>query len=345
MKKKYVLWGFLVFLLSIVVGAMTFCLVRPYFLGEKALYSERKDNDKTMKEEDTYFFAGWQDKPRQRALAVIIDNAEKARPQAGLERADVIVEFPVEGGLTRFLAIICNDDMDLIGPIRSARPYFIDLANEYKGILIHAGGSAEALKILQKESTDHLDEINGGVLIASAFWRIPARLKPHNLFTSSDVLRHTVKKLNVNFSSLPPQRPLLPFGAEVAGKKAEELIIFYAHKSSLARFSFDEEKGVFRRFTTDNKPHLTSLGEQLQAANVIVQVVPYCYTDGDGHLQLIMHGEGEALIFRKGKVLQGCWKKMPGEFTMFTDQKGKQVPLLEGPTWIAVVPRGTRIDY
>jgi hypothetical protein len=345
MKKRYVLWGFLIFFLSMFVGAVILYWIRPYFSGERMLSNEKEANLKVGEGEESYPFTGWQDRPRQRAFAVIIDNAEKGRPQAGLEKADVVIEFPVEGGLTRFLAIICLDDMDLLGPIRSARPYFIDLAKEYKGILIHAGGSEEALKKLQKESLDHFDEINGGGQIAASFWRIPDRVKPHNLFTSSDVLRRTVKKLNMNRSSLPSQRPLLSLDAEVSGEKAEDITIFYAHKNSMVRFSYNQEKQVFQRFIEDDKPHLTYLGEQLQVANVIVQIVPYCYTDGDGHLQLIMHGEGEALVFRKGKVLEACWKKKPDEFTRFVDKKGKLIPLMEGPTWIAVVPRGTRIDY
>ncbi|MGI6588814.1 MAG: DUF3048 domain-containing protein [Peptococcia bacterium] len=345
MKKRYILWSFFIFFLSMLLGVVTLYLVRPYFSGERTLSSDKEANYREGEGEEVYPFAGWQDKPRQRAFAVVIDNTEKGRPQAGLEKADVIVEVPVEGGLTRFIAIICIDDMDLLGPIRSARPYLIDLAKEYRGILIHAGGSEEALKKLQKESLDHFDEINDGGQIAAAFWRVPDRSKPYNLFTSSDVLRRTVKKLNMDRSFLPPQRPLLSLEAEVSGRKAEDITIFYAHKSSMVHFSYNKEKQVYQRFTADDKPHLTYLGEQLQVANVIVQVVPYCYTDGDGHLQLIMHGEGEAFIFRKGKVLEACWQKKPDEFTRFIDKKGKLIPLMEGPTWIAVVPRGMRIDY
>jgi len=346
MKKKYILWGMLVFILSILLGSFTLFAVRPYFMGENAPYNKEKNDDQAIEQEEkSYPFAGWKDKNRQRALAVVIDNAEKARPQAGLERADVVIEFPVEGGLTRFVAIISTDDMDLIGPIRSARPYIIDLAKEYKGILIHAGGSEEALNILEKENLDHFDEINGGIQVVSSFWRIPDRDKPHNLFTSSDVLRHTINNLNIKPSSLSPQRPVLSLDEKIKGEQVENINIFYTHKSSAVRFSFDEEQRVFLRYLEDNKPHLTYLGEQLMMANVIVQIVPYRFTDGDGHLQLIMHGEGDALVFRDGKVIQGKWQKKPGEFTQFIDKQGQLISLLEGPTWISVVTRGTRIDY
>ncbi|MGI6144695.1 MAG: DUF3048 domain-containing protein [Peptococcia bacterium] len=346
MKKKYVIWSLLAFFLSVLLGSVTFNIAHPYFRGEKTLHNkETEDNPNIIEGDQEYPFAGWKDKPRQRALVVVIDNSVKARPQAGLERADVVVEFPVEGGLTRFVAVINIDDMDLIGPIRSARPYIVDLAKEYKGILIHAGGSEDALKILEEGTLEHFDEINGGVQVASSFWRIPDREKPHNLFTSSDVLRHTIKKLKLNSATLSPQRPLLSWEEEIQGNKVENINIYYAHKSSAVSFSYHEEQGVFYRYIEDNQPHLTYLGEHLKVANVIIQIVPFRYTDGDGHLQLIMHGEGEALIFRKGTVIEGRWKKTPGGFTEFIDKQGKIVPLLEGPTWIAVVPRGLRIDY
>lgn len=344
-KKDVLLWGPLIFLVSMFLGIGLFHLIGPYFSGDKTPSPEKEGVLGSGEKGQVMPFAGWQDRHRQRPFVVILDNTDNGRPQAGLEKADIVVEFPVEGGLTRFAAIISLDDMDLFGPIRSARPYFIDLAKEYKGILIHAGGSTEAISRLSRETVEHFDEINGGPQISACFWRVPDRNKPYNLFTSSDVLQRTIKKLKIDRTFLTPQRPVLAADGVVDGDGAESLTIFYAHKNSTVNYVYDPEKQVFLRFGEDNEPHLTYLGAQVQAANVIVQIVPYCYTDGDGHLQLIMHGEGKALIFRQGKVLEGSWRKKPDEFTEFTDQQGNLVPLLEGPTWIAVVPRGTRLDY
>lgn len=344
MRRKFIIWGFLVLILSIVVGMVTHYFVRPYLPAEKTLQKGDAQVKDETGEEIVYPFAGWKDKVRERALAIVIDNAERARPQSGLERADVVIEVPVEGGMTRFVALICSNDMDLVGPIRSARPYFMDLAQEYNGILVHAGGSPETMNILEKEKFAHLDEIYGGKQVAASFWRTPDRPKPHNLFATSDTLRRAAKNLKLNLTTLPHQPTVLAADAEVPGEVVDNISIFYANKSCSALFSFNKEQRVFERFTGE-KPHLSSLGEQLKTANVIVQFVPYCIADGDGRLQLILHGKEEALIFRDGKVVKGYWEKKPGKITKFTDRAGKAISFMEGPIWIEVVPKGTRVDY
>lgn len=348
MKVKLLIIGITAFFFSVVLGAVTYYYVQPIFAQKLAVNIEqgKKNQQDGEDKSNLYYFSGWKDKPRKRALAVIIDNAEEARPQAGLENADVIMEFPVEGGITRFIAIISQDDLDLIGPVRSARSYFVDVAEEYKAILVHAGGSEDSLQQVVAKKIDHLDEINGGVQVAGAFWRTPDQLKPHNLYTSSDTLRRMVKSLQIQGNTLPPQRPILSAEEEVSGEPVENVYVVYPQKSAMVRFSFDQEKKVFARSITEKElPHVSADGKQLVAANVLIQYTDYRYQDGDGHLQFITQGEGEALIFRAGKVLKGRWQKAPGGFTKFTDEKGKEVPLMEGPTWIEIVYKGIRVEY
>jgi hypothetical protein len=347
MKLKFLLGAIAAFFFSMVLGAVTYYYVQPT-IAQKI---EQKENEDKKQQELTenakqYYFTGWKDKPRKRALAVIIDNAVEARPQAGLENADVVVEFPVEGGLTRFIAVISQDDLDIVGPVRSARSYFVEIAEEYKAILVHAGGSEDSLELIATKKQDHLDEINGGVQVAGAFWRAPDRLKPHNLYTSSDTLRRVVKNLQLEAKNISPQRKLLAEGEEIKGEAVQNIYLVYPEKSSLVRFTFDPEKGVFARYiTNEGIPHVNAVGEQLFAANVLVQYTDYHIQDGDGRLQILLHGEGDALIFRAGTVVKGRWQKAPGGLTKFTDETGKELPLLEGPTWIEVVPKGMRVDY
>lgn len=345
MRRKLIIWGCLALFLSIVAGAVTQLFIRPHLPVENGQDPGNIQNQNNETGDKTaYPFAGWKDRPRERALAVVIDNAEQARPQTGLERADIVIEVPIEGGMTRFVALVCSKDMDLVGPIRSARPYLVELAQEYNGILVHAGGSEEALSLLEKEKSDHLDEIYGGNQVSASFWRIPDRIKPHNLFASSDTLRRAANNLKYKLSVPAPQRAVLAAEEEVPGEVVDNISIFYGHKSFTALFSFNKEERVFERFTAD-KPHSSSLGGQLRTANVVVQYVPYRYADGEGHLQLILHGEGEALFFRDGKVVKGKWNKQPGKLTKFTDKDGKTVSFMEGPIWVEIVPKGTRVDY
>lgn len=342
MQRSYIKWLIAVFVLSVLLGWVVNYYVRPDLPKSITFHHFTKMNIDEDEEEHVIPFPDWDERKRQRALAVIIDNTPYARPQSGLKEAEIVIELPVEGGLTRLLAIISEDDVETIGPIRSARPYFIYLAKEYNSILVHAGGSNESLEILKQ--IDHLDEIYGGTQVAMAFWRVPDRYKPYNLYASSLSLRKVAKNIKYNLVSPPPQHTYLQEGEEVTGEDATDISIFYSNRSSEARFVYQPEKMVYVRFS-GGKIHTTQANEQLVTANVIVQYVPYRYVDGEGHLQLILHGQGEALIFRQGKVTKGQWKKNPDEFTNFVDNKGKEIPLVKGPTWILVVPNNLRVDY
>lgn len=345
MREKYVKRILFALGLSIIAGAITFVLIRPYLSG--GIPFDGFKNPEPAEEQPAERFVpypGWLDRIRHRAFAVVIDNSVEARPQSGLEQAEVVVEMLVEGGQTRLLAIISEDDQELLGPIRSARTYFADVAREYQAVLVHAGGSDDAIAMIKREKIASLDEINGGSKVAAAFWRVTERPKPHNLYSSSDSLYRVAESMAYDLTKTPPTRPTLTPEDEIAGESVADITIFYPNRNSLVRYVYNKEKRVFERFM-EEKPHLTAKGEQLTTANVIIQFVPYQYLDGDGRLQLIMHGAGKALILRDGKVIEGQWKKTPGEFTAFMDNKGNAIPLVEGPTWIEVVQNGTRVEY
>ncbi|MBZ4653768.1 MAG: hypothetical protein JG781_1107 [Peptococcaceae bacterium] len=345
MRGKFLKWAILGIILSTLSGAAAYYYMRPHIPPNIAGINHFTNPDKQKREQQEVVpFPGWKDAPRKRALAVIIDNAPAARPQSGLDQADVVVETPVEGGMTRFLAVISRYETELLGPIRSARPYLVDLAKEYNGILVHAGGSEDAIEAIDREKPDHLDEIEGGPQVGAAFWRVPDRAKPHNLYASSESLRRAAKELNYNLAVPPPERSYIAQGTEISGEPMEEINIFYPNRESQIRYTYNKERKVFERFMAE-KPHVNPKGEQIVAANVIVQYVPYRVLNGDGNLQLILHGEGDALIFRDGKVIKGLWQKQPGGFTRFVDTKGKSITLVPGPTWIQVVTKGTRVDY
>ena len=344
MREKYIKWAVVLLFISIIAGAAGYYLFRTYLFQANPFQHLAKPSQDEEEQPKDIPFPDWPDRNRERALAVVIDNTVEARPQAGLDEAETVIEFPVEGGLTRLLAIMTADDIDLIGPVRSVRPYVVYLAKEYNAILVHAGGSAEALEFIKKEKVNHLDEILGGMQVGAAFWRVPDRPKPYNLYTSSDSLRRVGKSLKMNMTVPPSERPVLTANTPVAGEKAEDITVYYPNRSSLVRYLYNKDKSVFERYM-EEKPHLTAKGKQLTTANIIVQFVPYSFLDGDGRLQLIMHGEGKALVFRDGKVTEGFWEKTPGQFTRYTDKNNKEIPLVPGPTWIELVPTGTRIDY
>lgn len=344
LKSKYIKWILISLTLSIITGIGTYVYMRDFVPAESPFKNPIKNNTAEKNDDEKKPYDEWLSKERSRGLAVVIDNAIEARPQSGLEFADVIYEIPVEGGITRLLPIITTGDVDLVGPVRSVRTAIVDICREYDGILVHAGGSEDGLVALENYMVNHLDEIYGGPRIEAAFWRVPDRQKPHNLYASFDSLRQACEGEKFKLDVPPRTRTYLEDGEEIKGKLISDISIYYPNRDNQVRFVYDKEKLLFDRYTAE-KPHLTTKGEQLVAANVIVQFVPFQYLDGDGHMRLILHGEGEALVFRYGRVVEGYWKKEPNGFTKYIDKYGKEVSLAPGPTWIEIVKKGTRTDY
>src|SRR6056297_2189509 len=119
------------------------------------------------------------EKVLHRAVMVSIENTPKARPQSGICQAPIVYEFLVEGGITRFLALFWSDIPEKIGPIRSVRPYMIEIAQEYDALLLHAGASPDGFEMLDKIDYTNLDQIYNG----KYYWRSQQRPTPHNLYT------------------------------------------------------------------------------------------------------------------------------------------------------------------
>ena len=344
MNLKSLIKAILILMISFGIGSAGFCTARPYLQDNISINGTPTDPSEPGDQTERLPYPGWNERERQRALAVVIDNSPNARPQSGLELAEVVIEVPVEGGQTRFVAIISGEDQEHIGPIRSARSYIVDLAREYQAILVHAGGALDALASIKDQKINNLDEINGGSNVAAAFWRVTEKAKPHNLYSSSDSLRRAAINAKYDLSTPPAQRGELPLIQEAEGKVSSDITVFYPNKLSMVRYQYNKERMLYERFMGE-QPHMTAKGEQLTAANVIVQYVSYQYIDGDGRLRLIMYGKGKALIFSGGRVINASWDKPIGKFTKYTDAQGKEILLAQGPTWIEVVTNATRIEY
>ncbi|WKB36354.1 DUF3048 domain-containing protein [Terrilactibacillus sp. S3-3] len=119
----------------------------------------------------------------QRVIGVMINNHSLARPQSGLYKADIVYEVLAEGNVTRFLALYQSEKPNEIGPIRSARPYFIDLNNGYGGLFICHGWSPAARTMLESGKTDYL---NGLFYDGTLFHRVTFRKAPHNSYITYD---------------------------------------------------------------------------------------------------------------------------------------------------------------
>ena len=256
-------------------------------------------------------------------VSVIIDNIEYSHPLSGLEKASIVYEAPVEGDITRFLAIF--DDSDLpskIGPIRSARPYFIDFSEEYGGIFIHAGGSPEALSRLNNTSLYNLDEFKYG----NYFYRDVSREAPYNLYITGSSIKKFIKDFNV-----PPN-----FSVAFSPWQYKEEEKNWPYHGPEIKINFKKE--IVWRYNNDGQFYERE-GGNFKTKNLIILETDIKSIDELDRRFIRTEGSGRAFFLEKGKAFLGLWKKEAGRIK-FYDEEGKEVSLLPGNTWIEIVYPG-----
>lgn len=277
--------------------------------------------------------------------AVMIENSIEARPQAGLEKASVIYEALTESGITRFLAVFASDEnIDFIGPVRSARPYFADWAQEYNSLYFHSGGSPEVLSDLKKGKYNLID-VNEISSLGIYFFRDKSYPRPHNLFTNTSLL----DEAEYDLTGADKENIYEPWQFEDDAPQEKRgdiknISIDFSVNIYQVNFKYDKENNEYLRFE-GSEPHLIQNGAQLKAKNIIVQFVKTKVVDDLGRRDMETVGEGDAIVFNDGKATVGVWKKSsPSVRTKFYDQDDKEVALNAGVIWVEVVPDNKKGD-
>lgn len=278
--------------------------------------------------------------PQVRPIAVMLGNNPSARPQYGMAEADLIYEFPAEGGITRFMAVYYHNQAAKVGPVRSARPYFVDRALDWDGVYVHVGQSPQTQVYFKNNKVAHIDEFSNGKF----FWRDRNRKAPDNLFTSTELLRERMVELNYE---QPRELEFLQFALDAVAGKGEtvhKLEIYYPEKMNRAMFQYNSEDNIYQRYT-GGKPHLDGeTNEQLQAKNIIIQHVDTKVLDNEGRLEVKMFGQGKIQLFSSGRVVEGIWeKKELRQPTYFYDLDGNILTINPGQTWIQIVDKRTKV--
>ncbi|MGC9048898.1 MAG: DUF3048 domain-containing protein [Patescibacteria group bacterium] len=275
------------------------------------------------------------DKAELIPVAMVIDNFYDSRPPAGINSAAVVYEVPVEAGITRFLAIFDFDSLpEKSGPIRSVRPYLAELAEEYKGLLLHAGGSPEALAKL-KENAYQIYNIEAIGVDEKYFWRDPWRKPPFNLYISAKAIENILKNKKItrraNFESWRFKAAESILNSEISSKDIE-----IKYKEPVF-WHYDPEKKSYLRFFSDDVPHLDENGQQISTKNLILQKTKIDIIDEVGRRRIKLDGSGVATIFQEGKKIEGIWRKENGR-TKFYDSTNQEIEFIRGNTWIEIIP-------
>jgi len=276
----------------------------------------------------------------RRPIAVMLDNQSKARPQAGLDQAEVIYEILTEGWITRYMAIFLINEPELIGPVRSARSYFIDKAMEFDALYVHDGGSPQALADIVAFK---IADISAQSRDKRIFWRENHKPRPHNEYTNASAIRLAAAESGYREYGEFDHWQFNKKDLSIQGSALSYLEIPY-HKTYVPSFRYDPEKNLYYRYINDS-PHVDEVSqEHLSAKNIIIQYAETKIIDSEGRREIDLVGKGEGLFISLGEMKPIQWEKENRRaLTRFYDMDGKEIFLNPGVTWIEVVPKNFQI--
>lgn len=279
--------------------------------------------------------------PQRSAVAVKVENLPQARPQYGLDKADIVFEEPVEGGITRFIAVYQCGTAARIEPVRSARFVDADILEPLGKVLFAFSGAIQPVLDEIDSPTSLLEDV--GEAKASGAYKVDFdRQAPHNLMTSTAALYKAAKALGYKVKHVPP--PLFSYGRLPAGGTPANAV-HISFPLDVTTWTWDAQDGRWTRSYSDTGPAVQGDNVVISAANVVILHVveyktPYVEDATGAHEnQLVLTGSGPAWVLRNGVVLKGTWHRASlKDDTVFREKNGTEIKLQPGKTWEELVP-------
>ncbi|MFA5318173.1 MAG: DUF3048 domain-containing protein [Patescibacteria group bacterium] len=272
-------------------------------------------------------------------IAVMIDNDPAARLQSGLAYAQVVYEAKAESGITRFLAIFTDgEESKEIGPVRSARPYYVDWARGYDALYVHVGGSPEALSILKNVNMLNLNEFYQG----NYFWRSNNKAAPHNVYSSIENFKKYLDKLNADNDSYNSWKYKDEAAEDNRGEQNIE--INFSVNDYLVDWEYGKEENNYSRYMAGAQ-HKDADGTPIIAKNIIIMQMKSEILDEELRRKMYDIGGGKAWYCFDGKCETGKWKKENSDTReIIYDNNGNEIEFNAGTTWIEIVQYGGEIS-
>lgn len=309
---------------------------------------------------------------KRRPLGVMIENHVDSRPQSGLSSADIIFEAVAEGGITRFLSIYYCQDASIIGPVRSARIYFLRLLEGFGNypLYAHVGGAntpgpADALGYINQLGWSSYNDLNQFSVPFPNFWsdyeRLPNRATEHTVYSSTKKLWQYAKDkrglTNIDEDGISWDKNFVSWkfkDDEKQDKRGNIGKIDFGFWNNLASdfsvvWNYDKTTNSYKR-DNGGLPHIDkNTGKPITAKNIIIMFAKESpANDGyqGGHLLYKVIGSGDSLIFQDGKVIEGYWNKEDETSQLkFFDKNDKEVSIVRGQVFIEILPIGNKVNY
>ena len=282
-----------------------------------------------------------------RPIAVMIDNHIDAMPQAGLLEADIVYEIIVEGGETRLMLILQDKDLDKIGPIRSARHYFLDYALENDAIYVHFGSSPQALSDIEKYSVDNINGINES---STSFWRVSDKYAPHNAVTNTDNIMKIAQR--EGYATKTDKETVLNYVVKKVnledGEIANTVTIPYSEVNTV-KYEYDADKKEYVRYSRGEKQVDWDTKKTITTKNIIIEKADNWTLDdgsGKGRQTLDNIKTLDGYYITNGKVIPiKCEKTSRTSQTVYKDLEGNEIDVNDGKTFIQICPDDAKITF
>lgn len=271
----------------------------------------------------------------KQVTGVMIENSPDARPQAGLATAGFVFEAVAEGGITRFLALYQDTSADFIGPVRSVRPYYLNVVSSFDAAIAHVGGSPEALAQIKSDNIKDLDQFQN----PGAYERVRNRAAPHNVYTSSakleaiEVQKGYTKSAYVGFEHATKEEKAATVTAGVINLNISSALYN-------VRYNYDPATNSYLR-TLGGAAHVDEKSGKQLAPKVVIAVETSRSQNGV-YSVYGMTGTGNVNIFQNGTVATGTWTRADAKSQyIFKDTAGAVIKLAPGQAWMTLVTPGS----
>lgn len=274
----------------------------------------------------------------QRPICIMINNIIDAMPQSGISQADITYEMMVEGGITRYLCVFKDySNITKLGPVRSARPYYIRMTQNLGGIYTHYGWSNKAHEIIAHEWVENMNGVSGESGIV--FYRDTSRYEPHNVYTDSDMLNAGIDYMGYSRSYHDSYVKTLSFNLEdtdiSSGENANTVNVAF-NDYYTPWFEYDSSAKLYNRFQYGEAQIDDQTGEQLNYKNIVIMMADY-YDIGDGLYDIEWSNGGSGYYVSNGKATEITWTYENGNVFYF-DKSGATLKMNPGKSFVEVIP-------
>ena len=290
-----------------------------------------------------------------RPIAFMIDNNVNAQPQASINEAYCVYEIIVEGNETRLMALFKGKDCESVGPIRSARHYFLNYALEHDAIYAHLGQSPQAEKDIKSLN---IPDINGQIYdtgkaktASSRYWRVQHKKAPHNAYTNIPSIISISK--DKKFSLTSKKKSVLNYSTEEVnlGENAitcNSVTLPYAAKH-IVKYVYDEDTMRYTRYSKGKKMSDEVDKNDITTKNIIVTFAKNYDmpdTEDKGRQEVEVVGTLDGYYITNGKAIKiKCVKSSRSAQTVYKDLDGNEIEVNDGNTFINIVPLNANVTF